>query len=135
MYYKIKRDFKQFAIKNTDKIRQCENIFFDNDHEYLHKRLPEHWKKEIDNLWYNSPLSKIQDGFKTHALMDYELADLKNDHICNRNANKSYWIKSYMLSWLLNLPDKPNAQYLMSSLDRRESFRCLIKNAYELKGK
>lgn len=135
MYYRIKKEFKQFAVKNANKIRECENIFFDNDHKYLRTRFPEHWKKEIDNLWYISPLSKIQDGFKTTALMDYEIADLKNDGICNRNTNKEYWVKSYMLAWLLNMPDKPDIQYLMSSIDRRESFRCLIKNAYDLIGK
>lgn len=128
---KLKQEFADFYNANKEEIKECEAIFFAEDHEYLHShRLPDKWKAKINHLWHTSPLSKIQDGLHTYALMDYELEDLRHDGICGKNLNKKYWVQSYMLDWLSTMPEILTTEYLFSMLGRRKSWGTLIKNAY-----
>ena len=128
---KLRDDFKSFYNANKEEIKECEAIFFAEEHKYLHThKLPDKWKVKINILWHKSPLSKIQDGFHTYALMDAELADLQQDGICKKNLNKEYWVQSYMLDWLDTMPEVLTAEYLFTMIDRRRAWVILIKNAY-----
>jgi len=128
--YNLKAEYKEFYSINKDAILECEEVFFANDHAYLRKQLPQSWKRKIDNLWYKSPISKIQNGFINNGLMHAELEDLKRDSFCEHNTNKEYWLKSYMLTWM-QLPDTLTDDYLFNHLDNRKAFILILKNAYE----
>jgi ribonuclease HI len=67
--YQLKAEFKQYYEANKKAIKEAEQIFFANDSKYLKETLTAKWKKSIDSLWYKSPLSKIQDGFKYEAVL------------------------------------------------------------------
>jgi len=127
--YKLKSEFKDFYTSNKVLIKEYEQIFFNNEHAYLRGRMPVSWKIKIDKMWYQCPLSKIQDGFHNNGLMDAELENLKHDSFCKRNTNKEYWLKSYMMAWM-NLPDTLTDEYLFNHLDSRRAFILMLKNAY-----
>ena len=127
---KLKQEYKAFAEENKQEIIDCDDMFTNDNSYYLENRLPVQWKKRVDKLWYASPLAHIQDGWHNEAMMHYELDDLRQDNICKGNLNKEYWLKAYMLRWLLDMPEIATAEYLMANIDRRKSWITLIKNAY-----
>ena len=128
----LKSEYKNFIEQNKTEIAKLESVFFENDHELLRgKKLPLKTKQTIDQYWFNSPISKIQNGFVTHALLDAELKDLKTDGFCKKNTNKVYWVKSYMLGWLSSLPVTASDEYLFHGLSTREANRIMLQNAYE----
>ena len=128
---KLKREYTVFKEANKADIKELEQIFFEDEHAYLRgKRLPEKTKDRINKLWFDSPLSKITSGWGKNIL-SYELEDLKQDGICKHNSNKEYWLKSYMLDWLNELPDIATDDFLFQNIDRRESYQILISKAYE----
>jgi hypothetical protein len=128
--YKLKQEFKTFAIANKATIKECGDIFFANDHKYLRGRMPDSWKRKINKLWHSSPLSKIQDGFHNNGMMDAEIEDLRHDSFCKHNTNKEYWLQSYMLGWMDGLPDKLTDEYLFNHMTSRKAFILMLKNAY-----
>lgn len=132
MTLELKQEYRDFNKANRIAIKECEDIFFTDNHKYLHThKLPEKWKSKINHLWFASPLSKIQDYFHTDGLMDAERDNLRQDGICGKNLNKEYWVQSYMLGWLDNLPEIATAEYLFENIDRRKAWILTIKNAYE----
>jgi hypothetical protein len=129
--YKLKSEYKTFAVANKAAIEECDAIFYIDDNKYLHThKLPDSWKRKIDHLWSVSPLSKIQDGFHNNGMMDAELDDLSHDNICKRNLHKEYWLKCYMLGWLDNLPEVLTDEYLFDHLSSRKAFTLMLKDAY-----
>ena len=130
--YKLKKEYKQFIKANTETVKECDAIFYENHSEYLNiKKLPQSWKTKIDHLWYSSPMAKIADGWHNEAMMYYEVTDLRNDSACKNNLNKEYWLKAYMMQWAVNLPDRATDDFLFNHLRTRESNRLLIEKAYQ----
>jgi len=130
----LKSEYKNFIEQNKAEIAKLESVFFENGHALLRgKKLPLKTKQAINKFWDASPISKIQNGFVTHALLDAELKDLKTDSFCKKNTNKVYWLKSYILGWLSNLPNTASDEYLIHALSTREANRIMLQNAYETK--
>lgn len=132
--YKLKNEYIVTEAFKKE-IRILENIFFEDEHKFLSgTRLPKKIKDNIDKLWWSLPCSKIQHGFKTYAMVEHELEDLKKDPICGKNSNKIPWIKIYMMSWLCYLPLIASIDFLYAQLTcARTSHNLLITNAYQRK--
>lgn len=121
---------KEFFLSPEDKKRilELDNLILDGD--YLNgKRLPEKIKAEIDALFDKSPLKSLQQGF--NSVLDIELDDLRKDPICRGNSNKRFWVKTYLLSWLVELPETLTLKKCFSLLTCREAKRIIFDKAYE----
>lgn len=131
MEYRLKTEYKQFRDTNKVELKQLEQVFFENESEYLRvKQLPKSIKNRIDTLWNISGIDKLRHGFTD--ILDTELKDLRSDPFCGKNKNKEYWIKAYIMDWLSGYPEILTIEYLMNALSTRESNRILIENCYEV---
>jgi hypothetical protein len=127
---KLKREFILSQVEK-DRINRLDNMFTEGEHDYLNgKRLPNKIKEKIDVLYFKH-LSKVEVNGWGRRLLDAELEDLRKDHICKGNTNKRHWVKAYMLNWILWLPIEPDLEFFKDALDRQETYRALIQNAYE----
>lgn len=129
MIIKLNKKYK-VTTEEAEKIRELDMKFFENESALLRgKAMPKKLKNEIDEL-YTKYLYHIQFNWST-TLLDAEAEDMKNDGFCNKNSNKGYWMKSYMLSWLIDLPERPTKEFFYRSITSREAYRELIKEVYK----
>jgi len=127
----LKENFKMTEAEKIE-ARELDDIFLKNDHEYLKdKRLPESIKNRIDKLYFKY-LHVIQNGWGK-TILDYELEDLKKDGICGHNKNKVYWVKAYLLTWIINAKYEAKAESILRMIiSGKDSYKMMIENIYNI---
>lgn len=122
--YKVDQETK-------DRIKAVDLAFYADDHALLNgKKITKALTREIDEL-YNAYLGNIYFELN-NTLLAVEYKSLKTDPFCRDNSNPKYWIKAYMLSWLIDLDEIPMADLFYDALSKREAFRQLLQAVYTI---
>ena len=131
---KLKTAYKEFKEKKEKDVLYFNSLFKGEGNQrnkYLAgATLPAKIKRELNTLYYSSPIANIL--INGEYIHEHEYSDLKKDMWVWPVKNGDYWVKSYLLSWIMLLRENPTPEYFYFNLDVKESKKAIILDAYKV---